>query len=93
MNEITIHSIVSDNKDILSANMDGEMVMMSLENSKYYNLGNMGSNIWNMLGSPISANQIIAALLEKYQVEQDQCEKEVLAFLNHLFREGLLKVE
>jgi hypothetical protein len=93
MSDITVNSIVSCNKEILAANMDSEIVMMRVETGKYYSLGKMGSVLWSMLESPVSVQSIIDTLLDKYQIERDQCEKEVLEFLNQASREGLLKLE
>jgi hypothetical protein len=93
MSDITVNSIVSCNKEILAANMDSEIVMMRVETGKYYSLGKMGSVIWSMLESPVSVQSIVDTLLDKYQIERDQCEKEVLAFLNQASQEGLLKLE
>jgi len=93
MSDITVNSILSCNKEILAANMDSEIVMMRVETGKYYSLGKMGSVIWSMLESPVSVQSIIDTLLDKYQIERDQCEKEVLEFLNQASREGLLKLE
>ena len=93
MGDITVHSIVSVNKEIVTAEMDGETVMMSVETGKYYNLGKTGSVIWGMLGKPIVVDSIIESLLEKYQVGREQCEVEVLAFFAHVHEEGLVKLE
>jgi len=93
MSDITIDSIVSSNKKIVTAEMDGETVMMSIETGKYYNLGKTGSVIWGMLKEPTGVGNIIDTLLEKYQVGREQCETEVLAFLGQMYREGLLKLE
>jgi hypothetical protein len=93
MSDITVNSILSCNKEILAANMDSEIVMMRVETGKYYSLGKMGSVIWSMLESPVSVQSIIDTLLDKYQIERDQCEREVLEFLNQASREGLLKLE
>jgi hypothetical protein len=35
---------------------------------------------------------VVAKLLEQYEVTREQCEAEVLAFLNEIKQEGLLEV-
>jgi len=32
--------------------MNGEKVMLSVENGKYYNLGRQGGRIWELIASP-----------------------------------------
>jgi hypothetical protein len=93
MNEITLQSIVSAKKEIVAADMDGDTVMMSIEAGKYYNLGKMGGVIWKMLESPVSVATLITKLLERYEVTREQCETEVLSFLNSVNQEGLLEAE
>jgi hypothetical protein len=93
MNKITLQSIISAKKEIVAADMDGDTVMMSVEAGKYYNLGTTGGMIWKMLESPISVATLITKLLEKYEVTREQCETEVLSFLNEVQKEGLLEVQ
>jgi hypothetical protein len=92
MNKITLQSIISAKKEIVAADMDGDTVMMSVEAGKYYNLGTTGGMIWKMLESPISVATLITKLLERYEVTREQCEADVLSFLNEVKKEGLLEV-
>jgi hypothetical protein len=93
MNEITLQSVISAKKEIVAADMDGDTVMMSIEAGKYYNLGTTGGMIWKMLESPVSVAAVITKLLEQYEVTREQCEAEVLAFLNGIKQEELLEVQ
>jgi len=91
MEAITLESVISRNTEIVTADMDGETVMMNIETGKYYNLGKMGSVIWAMLEAPLSVEALVGKLLNKYDVGRVQCEREVLAFLVETYREGLIK--
>jgi hypothetical protein len=93
MNEITLQSIISAKKEIVAADMDGDTVMMSVAAGKYYNLGTTGGAIWKMLESPVSVAAVISKLLDQYEVTQEQCETEVLSFLNSVNQEGLLEIQ
>jgi hypothetical protein len=93
MDEINLQSIISAKKEIVAADMDGDTVMMSVAAGKYYNLGTTGGAIWKMLESPVSVATLIAKLLERYEVTREQCETEVLSFLNSVNQEGLLEAE
>jgi len=75
------------------SDMEGEKVMMSVSNNKYYNLGVMGGEIWEMAQSATSVKHIVANLMSVYEVEEKICEKEVLSFLNVLYKEGLIHVQ
>ncbi|MDQ0859296.1 lasso peptide biosynthesis PqqD family chaperone [Bacillus sp. V2I10] len=87
------NSIVSQGEGNIVSDMNGEKVMLSISNGKYYNLGEMGSVIWDLIESPINFNQLIESLLSQYQVERDECQKQVLSFLESLNKEKLIKLE
>ncbi len=90
--ELTKKSVIARNTEIVTADMDGETVMMSIENGKYYNLGKMGTVIWNLIETPLSVETIQQKLLAAYNVKQDQCEAEVHSFLNSLQQENIITV-
>ncbi|WP_026694363.1 lasso peptide biosynthesis PqqD family chaperone [Peribacillus kribbensis] len=76
-------SIVSD--------MDGEKVMLSISNGKYYNLGDVGGDIWELLKTPISISGIIKSLTQEYDVEIEDCTEQVHSFIEHLYKEKLIE--
>ncbi len=92
MSTIYLNSVITRDEEIVTAVMDSEIVMMSIETGKYYNLGNMGSVIWGILESSITVEALIGRLLEQYDVSWKQCEKEVLAFLEDTVKNGLVRV-
>jgi hypothetical protein len=73
--------------------MDGEKVMMNIQSGKYYNLGQVGGRIWDLLTDPVPVRLLISKLLQEYDVEQAECEAQVHAFLEQLYREGLIRLE
>lgn len=94
MNEtISINDTVSQVDGNMVSDMDGEKVMLSIQNGKYYNLGEIGGEIWECLKEPISINDLILSLLAQYDVEENECRDHVFVFLNSLIEEGLAKIE
>lgn len=85
--------IVCQGEGNIVSDMNGEKVMLSISNGKYYNLGEMGGVIWDLIESPINFNQLIESLLSQYQVEREECQKQVLTFLESLNKEKLIKLE
>ncbi len=85
-------SMVTRNEGLVSADMDGETVMMSIENGKYFGMDSIGSRIWEIIEQPRSVSQLCAILLEEFDVEPDQCERDVTEFLEELIKEKLIKV-
>jgi hypothetical protein len=77
---------------ILSASVDDQIVMMSVERGQYYNLNAVGARIWNLLETPRTLAQIVAALAEIYEAPEETIHAEADAFLGRLEREGLLEI-
>ncbi|MCC2463174.1 lasso peptide biosynthesis PqqD family chaperone [Bacillus mobilis] len=90
-NILLYHTIVQGKGNIVS-NMDGEKVMLSIRNGKYYNLGEMGGTIWDFIETPTSVTQLVAALISEYEVEQSTCEEQVISFLALLLEENLVEI-
>lgn len=72
------------------SDMGGEKVMLSIQNGKYYNLGELGGEIWEKIKEETTIEVLVNSLLEEYEVEKDVCEKQVISFLETLSEEGLI---
>ncbi|MGI8384800.1 lasso peptide biosynthesis PqqD family chaperone [Robertmurraya sp. P23] len=90
--EIMLTDYVKQVEGNIVSDMGGEKVMLSIENGKYYNLGESGGAIWGLIESDVKVKEVITRLTELYEVEQKECEEQVVAFLNHLLNEGLVKI-
>jgi hypothetical protein len=84
-------SVVQIKGNIVS-NMGGEKVMLSVKNGKYYNLGDIGGAIWDLIEEKTSVNQLVIKLMSNYEVAQSECEDQVISFLELLFEEGLIEI-
>lgn len=77
--------------DIVSADMDGERVMMSIEQGAYFGLGGIGGMIWDLLEEPHSVAEIEARVMADYPVDAETCRADVAAFLSDMERNGLVR--
>jgi len=84
---------VSQKSGNIVSDMDGEKVMLSINNGKYYNLGDIGGDIWELIEEPISIENLVSALISKYEVEKQQCVENVLSFLETLHKEDLIQIK
>ena len=91
--QISLDTMLCRTQEIVSADLDGDMVMMSIEQGKYYGMDSIGSRIWALLETPLTVSALCDLLLEEYEVSREHCEQEVLTFLNDLAKEKLLEVE
>jgi hypothetical protein len=90
---ISTESIISQIEDIVASDIDDEKVMMSVEKGEYYSLDPIGSRIWELIEKPIKVSELIDALLLKYDVDRETCERDVFAFLEELHGDGTVQVQ
>ena len=81
------------NPDLVSADMDGDTVMMSIELGEYYGIGGVGSRIWELLENPISVKEIVQTLCAEFEVEEATCESDLIGFLGRLRNHQLVTEE
>lgn len=84
--------VLARSDELLEAEIDGETVMLSIDKGEYYGLDAIGSEIWALLEGPRSVSEICTSMCERYDVEPDICERDVLAFLGDLVSDGSLQV-
>jgi hypothetical protein len=94
MNDISLETTISRRQDVMTADMpDGELVMMSMERAMYYGMQEVAALIWHQLDKPTTAARVCEQLLTQFDdVQRDQCQREVLSFLNDLHQEKLIDV-
>lgn len=88
---ISLHDYIVQGKGNIVSDMDGEKVMLSIDKGKYYNLGDVGGRIWELMEQPTQLSQMIGILMAEYEVEQSECERQVFAFIELLSKEGLVQ--
>ena len=93
MPTISLQSTVSVVKDQTPHNRAGESVILSPKNGIYYTLNPVGVRIWNLIREPIRVHKIRDSIMSEFDVESKRCEKELLAILQDMANEGLVKVE
>ncbi|KGE19322.1 metallophosphoesterase [Paenibacillus wynnii] len=88
----TLHpsDIVVQAEGNIVSDMDGEKVMLSVQKGKYYNLGEVGGDIWNALSKPATVAEITSTIERAYEVKADICQQDVISFLQHLLDEELI---
>lgn len=71
----------------------GEKVMVDFETGKYLLLKGVANDIWDLLSSTNTSEEIVTKLLAEYEVTEDVCRTEVVAFLEKLEGFGFVKLE
>jgi hypothetical protein len=89
---VTGHSRVVVAKEQISSDLDGEAVILNLKSGVYYGLNPVGASIWSLIQQPKTISEIQDALLAQYEVEPEQCDRDLFSMLHQLEAEGLIEV-
>ena len=82
--KITLDTVIKRSDELVHSDMDGETVMMSIEQSQYYGLDSVGTRIWDLIEDQMRVSDICAALMNEYDVTEQQCQQDVISFLQDM---------
>ncbi len=89
---ITCDTTIHRNEGMVQAKIDGETVMMSIENGGYYGLDAIASRIWEIIETPLSVKSICDQLSNEYDVSESQCQCDVVKFLNDMVENNVIEL-
>ena len=87
------NSIIRRKDEIISGDVDGETVMMSIEGGKYHSLNETGSRIWEILENPSTISKIIDVLKDEYDTEPEVITGEAYKFLEQLLERDVIQID
>jgi hypothetical protein len=90
---VSLDSVVVASGDLVSANLDGEVVILGFQSGSYYGLDQVGSFVWDLLQQPQQVAGIRDAILAEYDVEPATCQRDLLALLAVLAAKELIEIE
>jgi hypothetical protein len=82
---IALTTTIARSHEIITAEVNDEIVMMSLEQGEYFGLGAIGSRIWALLEQPMTVAVLCDRLITLYAVDVKTCQRETLDFLQELY--------
>lgn len=89
---ITAESIVRWSDAPVATEVDREVVLMNISRGRCYGLGETGSAVWRRLQSPIRVDDLCRELLLEYAADPEVLQQDVIALLEQMQEEGLVKV-
>ena len=90
--KIDLNSVVIAAADQVSCDLQGEAAILNLKTGVYYGLDDVGASVWRMLDGPRRVDELIDALLGEYEVDRDECQRDVIALLGELAVRGLIEI-
>ena len=89
---IEMSDIIARNEAILFTDLDDTVVMMDMDEGRYYELDAIAAEIWTLLETGRPVAELCDALVAGYDVEPEVCRRDVLAFLNETEDMGIVRV-
>nr|WP_319374712.1 PqqD family protein [uncultured Methanobacterium sp.] len=86
-------TVITVNKDYVYCNVDDEMVLLGMEDGIYYGLNPVGAFIWEQITEPKTIDQVRDAILDEYEVEKGECERDLMDLLNELAEKGMIHIK
>lgn len=87
------NSSVSVAEDVVSCDLDGEAAILNLKDGVYYGLNPVGARVWKLVQEPVTLENILEAILNEYDVEEEQCFQDTVELLEELQDKGLVKID
>ena len=86
----SVEVTVSDG--VLFQDLDGELVLLSMESGEYFSLNEVGAKIWVLITSGWSIPDILKSFINQFDASEEQLRGDIEQFLNHLSGHKLISV-
>ncbi len=84
--------IVHRGAGLIEAEVDGEIVALHVENGQCYGFNGTATIIWKLIETPRSVASVRDELLQKFDVEPDVCEAQLMELLRELESDRLIEL-
>ena len=85
-----MNTVVASRDGIIYTEVDGEVVLMHVEQGIYFSLNDVGACIWKQMGSRVKIADLCTVVEKEFDVSPDTCRSDVLSLLEQLGAEGLV---
>jgi len=85
---MSVHSICI-RSDVLIQEIDGEAVLLDINQGTYYGLNEVGTMAWKYLIDTGNLEDAVQGILEEYEVDEATLRADLEAFVKDLIKNGL----
>jgi hypothetical protein len=85
-------TVISRSPSVLSAEVSGEIVMMSIERGSYFGLDDIGSDIWKRIEQPCTFAVLIDGLAATYDADRVTIAADVRALLDRMAAQDVVRL-
>lgn len=77
--------------DQVSADLEGETVILHMTEGAYYGLDRVGSRIWHSLAAPVALGDVLQRVLDEFDVEESRAWEDLVQLVRELLDRGLVQ--
>jgi hypothetical protein len=88
--ELSITDAVRVPEDVIFRELNGEAVILNLDNGTYFGLNSVGMRIWQLCEQHASLREVWEAMQREFDAPGDALQSDLLAFVNELCSKRLL---
>lgn len=93
MQAINDKTMLQRSFDIINANIDDEMVLMSIDEGKYYGANKVARKLWELLENPLSFAELCQKVENAFDIsEVPNYRDEIIEFLNSMLDQKLITI-
>ena len=92
MSLLTLDSRLVRLPGLVASEMDGDLVMMSIQHGKYFGISGVGTRVWELIEQPVSVGQIVAVICQEFDISESTCRNDMLAFSAELLAHKVAEV-
>lgn len=78
---------------VLFQEIDGESVLLNLNNEQYFGLNEVGTRIWQLFSENSKTANALTILQNEFNVDNDTLQKDLAVLINELNLKGLIEIE
>ena len=86
-------SIPRISKDVITADLAGETVLLDTKCGVYYGLADVGHQIWELVQQSKSVQEIHDEVLATFDVDSERCERDVINLLSEMTDRDLIEID
>lgn len=88
--KMNLETTIQLDPELLYSKIGDEIVLLTIESGKYFKVDAVGSRIWEIIKESTSIQILLNQLVEEYDVSFEECQKDVLSFIEKLQQDNLI---
>ena len=85
-------TVTRNDSETVSTDFEDAVVLLHINNGQYYSLDEISAYIWEKLAVPITIDNLVVDICNRYDCTPEQCMADILQFLEQLSSRDLLIV-